>query len=79
MIKNITRQPFQFASHFNERIKKAKTTEFKIKRLSKTYNLCPRSVQKIQVVAVQSITLYEVVLWQKTQKHYPKNLQKLIN
>ena len=54
-----------FAFHFNERMKKAKTAEARIKGLSKTYGLCPGLVRRIQIAAVQSVALYGVELWWK--------------
>lgn len=68
-----------FAFHFNERMKKAKAAEARIKGLSKTYGLCPELVRRIQIAAVQSVALYEAELWWKGQKNYQKDLQKLIN
>ena len=47
-----------FAFHFNERMKKAKAAEARIKGLSKTYGLCPGLVRGIQIAAVQSVALY---------------------
>lgn len=68
-----------FAFHFNERMKKAKAAEARIKGLSKTYGLCPGLVRRIQIAAVQSVALYGAELWWKGQKNYQKDLQKLIN
>lgn len=68
-----------FAFHFNERMKQAKAAEFRIKGLSKTYGLCPGLVRRIQIAAVQSVALYGAELWWRGQKHYVKDLQKLIN
>lgn len=61
-----------FAFHFNERMKKAKAAEARIKELSKTYGLCPGLVRKIQIAAVQSVALYGAELWWKGQKNYPE-------
>lgn len=68
-----------FVFHVNERMKKAKAAEGQIKGLSKTYGLCPRLVQRIQIAAVQSVVLYRAELWWKGQKNYEKDLQILIN
>ena len=68
-----------FAAHVNERMKKARAAELRIKGLSKTYRLCPVLVQRIQIAAVQSVALYGAELWWKGQKHFQKDLQKLIN
>ena len=68
-----------FASHVNERMKKAKAIEFRIKQLSKTHGLCPGLVRRVQIAVVQSIALYGAELWWKNQKNYQKDLQKLIN
>ncbi len=68
-----------FASHVNERMKKAKAAEFRIKQLSKTYGLSPGLVRRIQIAAVQSVALYGAELWWRNQKNYQKDLQKLIN
>ena len=46
-----------FAAHINERVRKAKATGARIKGLSKAYGLCPALVRKIQIAAVQSVTL----------------------
>lgn len=51
-----------FDFHINEKIKKAKAAKAQIKKLSKIYGFFPRLVQKIQVVAVQSVVLYKVKL-----------------
>lgn len=68
-----------FAFHFNERMKKAKAAEARIKGLSKTYGLCPGLVRRIQIAAAQSVAFYGAELWWKGQKNYQKDLQKLIN
>ena len=47
-----------FAAHINERMKKAKATELRIKRLSKFYVLCLALVRRIQIAAVQFVALY---------------------
>lgn len=44
-------------------MKKAKTAEFKIKELSKSYELYPRLVWRLQVAVVQSVALYRSELW----------------
>ena len=49
-----------FAAHVNERIKKVRAAELRIKGLSKTYRLCPVLVRKIRIAAV---ALYGAVLW----------------
>lgn len=68
-----------FSAHINERIKKAKATEARIKGLSKAYGLCPALVRRIQIAAVQSVALYGAELWWKGQKNHQQELQKLIN
>lgn len=60
-------------------MKKAKAAEFRIKGLSKIYGLCPGLFRRIQVAAVQSVASYGAELWWRGQKHYQKDLQKLIN
>lgn len=39
-------------------MKKAKVAEFRIKRPSKIYGLYPEFVQRIQIIAVQSVVFY---------------------
>lgn len=46
-----------FAAHVNERMKKAKAAEFRIKGLSKTHGLRRALVRRIQIAAVQSVAL----------------------
>ena len=65
--------------HVNKRLKKAKIAEAQIKGLNKTCGLCPGLVWRIQVAAVQSVTLYRVEFWWKGQKNHEQELQKLIN
>lgn len=60
-------------------MKKAKVAEARIKGLSKIYGLCQGLVRRVQIAAVQSAALYRAELWWKSQKHYQKDLQKLIN
>lgn len=47
-----------FDAHISERLKKAEIAEIRIKGLSKTYGLPPTLVQRIQIVAVESVALY---------------------
>ena len=68
-----------FGAHISEKLKKAKIAEIRIKKLSKTYGLSPALLRKIQIIAVQSVTLYGVELWWKNQKSHQNKLQKLIN
>ena len=52
-----------FSFHINKRKKKAKAAEAQIKGLNKTYGLCPKLVQKIKIVVLQSMVLYRAKLW----------------
>ena len=68
-----------FAFHVNEKMKKAKAAEIRIKGLGKSYGLYPALVRRIRIAALQSVALYGAELWWKGQKNYEKDLQKLIN
>ena len=68
-----------FGSHFRERLRRAKTAEVQIRGLTKTYGLPPAFVRRIQIAAVQSVTLYGAELWWKNQKTHQNKIQKLIN
>ena len=68
-----------FAAHINERVRKAKGTEARIKGLSKACGLCPSLVRRIQIAVVQSVALYGAETWWKGQKNNQQELQKLIN
>ena len=68
-----------FGSHFRERLKRAKTVEAQIRRLTKTYGLPPALVRRIQIAAVQSVALYGAELWWKNQKTHQNEIQTLIN
>lgn len=68
-----------FKSHVNEKLRKAKIAESRIKGLSKTYVLSPALVQRVQIAAVQSVALYGAEIWWKNQKNHQNEIQKLIN
>ena len=53
--------------------------EAKIKELSKVYELFPALLGRIQVAAVQSMTLYGAEIWWRNQKNHQNEIQKLIN
>lgn len=59
----------KFASHFNERMTKARTAEIRIKGLTQSYGLAPRLVRRIQITTIQSIALYGAELWWKGQRN----------
>lgn len=69
----------KFIAHINKRLTKAKSAEIQIKHLRSTYGLASGLKQRIQIVAVQSITLYRAELWWKNQKNHKCKVQKLIN
>lgn len=52
-----------FNTYISERLGKVKIAEFKIKWLSKTYELLPAIVRQIQVAAVQLVALYGAEIW----------------
>ena len=68
-----------FNSHINEKLRKAKTAESRIKRLSKTFGLSSALIRRIQIAAVQSVALYAAELWWKNPKNHQIEIQKLIN
>ncbi len=53
--------------------------EAKIKELSEIYELFQAPLGRIQVAAVQSVTLYGAEIWWRNQKNYQNEIQKLIN
>lgn len=69
----------EFSLHINERIRRARTAEILIKGLAKTNGLTPGLVRRIQLVVVQSMTLYGAELWSKGQKNHKETFQQLFN
>ncbi len=55
----------KFTSHINEIVKRDRTAEIQIKRLTRKYGLVPGFVRRIQLLVVQSIALYGAELWWK--------------
>ena len=68
-----------FNFHINEKLRKAKTAESRIKGPSKTYGLSSALVRRIQIAAVQSVAFYGAELWWNNQKNHQSEIQKLIN
>lgn len=51
-----------FGSHFSKKLKKAKIVKARIIEPSKTYGLLLALVQRIQIMAIQSVILYRAEL-----------------
>lgn len=68
-----------FATHINERLKKAHAAEAKIRGLTKSYGLPSSLVQKIEIATVQAIAFFGAEIWWYGQKMYQEKLQKLLN
>lgn len=68
-----------FATHINERLKKAHAAQARIRGLTKSYGLPPGLVRKIEIAAVQSIALFGAEIWWRGQKTHQEELQKLLN
>lgn len=68
-----------FGSYFNEKFKRAKTVKARIKGLSKTYGMPFTLIRHVQIVAIQSVILYDAELWKKNQKNHQNEIEKLIN
>ena len=47
-----------FKAHYQIRLQKAKKAENKLKFISSTFNLTPELIRRVQITAVQSVTLY---------------------
>ena len=56
----------KFTSYINERVKRARVAEIRIKRLTKTYGLELRLVPQIQLSVIKLTALYNVELWWKS-------------
>ncbi len=68
-----------FNAPINERLKKARMAEAKMKRLSRIYRLFSALVKQIQVAEVQSVALYGAKICWKNPKNNQNEIQKLIN
>ncbi len=69
----------KFTSHINERVRRARTAEIQVKRLTRLYGLVPELVQRIQLSVVHSTALYGTELWWKDQKNDERIVQQMIN
>lgn len=69
----------QYKAHKNLTLEKARRTEDRVRRLATARGLMQRLVRKIQVVAVQAITLYSADVWWNGQKGWCEEYQRHIN
>ena len=70
---------FQLRTHFEHRMKKAKTTKARLKEIVNTYELTLNLIRRIQIATIQTTALYDAELWWKEQAKQKKKMQKLIN
>lgn len=52
-----------FQAHKNISLEKARSAEDRVRKLGSTCGLEPRLLQRVEVAAVQAVTLYETRIW----------------